>query len=162
MIKINEIEYKQGIVDVSELCNKAKSRVSMRIDKKSCINKIDALKERGFSGVVNLISDFGEVLSTETIVFDSGQIKLFFIEEDGENEEIMHYDTGDGEILLELYECSDTQMKQIYETAEEGETQPKASDVKPYSVKEIEKIIEAYLVIKKYGEAGPLERVEQE
>ena len=162
MIKINEIEHKQGIVDVSELCNKAKSKVSMKIDKKSCINKIDALKERRFSGVVKLISDFGEVLSTEIIVFGSGKIKLFFIEEDGENEETMHYDTEDGEILLELYECSDAQMKKIYETTEEGETPSKTSDVKPYSVKEIEKIIEAYLVIKKYGEAGALERVEQE
>jgi hypothetical protein len=162
LIKINELEYERCVVDLSELCDKAKSRVSMRVDKESCKNKIDALKENGFSGVVKLISEFREVLSKEIIVLDSGKIKLFFIEEDGESEGIktVYCDTGEG--LLELYECSDAQMKKFYGIIEEGETPPKTSDVKPYSVKEIEKIIEAYLVIKKYGKAGPLERVEQE
>lgn len=154
MIKINEIGYKQIIVDIFELCNKAKSKVSMRVNKKSCRNEIDDLRTRGFSGVVKLISD-----STEIILFDSGKIKLFFIKEDQEiqNEP---YDIGDGKRVLKIYECSSVQMKKVYRTIGEANTR-KISKEKPYSVANIEKILEAYKTIKEYGKVEAPKEIEE-
>ncbi len=69
------------------------------------------------------------------IISGSGKTKLLFIEEDGENEEkdTLPYDAE----LLESCECPNTRMEEAM----------------PYSVKEIEKVIEACLVVKKYGTA---------
>jgi hypothetical protein len=161
VIQINEIGYKQGIVDILELCNKAKSKVSMRVDKKSCRNEIDALKQRRFSGVVKLISDFEEILSTQIIVFDSGKIKLFFIKE---SQDIQNYDIGDGKGVLEIYECSSVQIKKVYRMIGEANTPRKISEeksVKPYSVREIEKILEAYKAIKEYGKVEAPKEIEE-
>ena len=163
MIKINEMEHTQSIVEISELCSKARFKVSMNVDRESCRNKIVALRERRFSGVVKLSSGIKEILSTEIIVFRSGEIKLCFVEENGKNEEItpLNYGSEEGERLLEIYESSDEQMKNFYKITGEAENSPKNSDIKPYSVKEIERTIEAYLVIKKYGTKEPLEEIEQ-
>lgn len=125
----------EEIEDILELCKEARSEVSVKVNKKSDV--LNLLKKKWFSGIVRLSCNSEEV--SDTILFDSGEIKLISIEEGTACEK---------EVSLDIYELPYAQMKNVYEIIYRTSERKPMPKIKPFAVANIEKALEAYKVIK--------------
>lgn len=132
-----QIISEEQINTILEICREAKKELAA-VNRENYASEIELLKRKGFSGLAKLTGD-GKILGI--ILFNLGEIKFVSIGEE--------FDFEKG--MLETYECSESQLKKIYEAIGKPEIEAAEEKRQPYTVKEIEKMLEAYKVIGEYG-----------